>query len=507
MKCGKDASVLESRTVRARDNKCQPHERERINSSSSSPNNRFITKNIENTQRKRQKIKGINQELSEDDKRLKRVRGLGSRRWEYSSVVRGKLDSTADSHSDIEVIRTSEKTAYSSSSAMPTAVMPAAGNITSMTKVSQRFLGSNTKVKQERLDQLAAVNQTGGKRGRIAELDNQRGKKQKIDHIMMQKCMGILKNFKVDQQMIIQKRPIQADSCSSRKTSTSRETSQPKVDHQPMLLLGERLKRARPMSISSVQKQKLRMDSAKSSTVHKLPSNGTKSVQGPFSFSSAACWNASRTGATSTLDEKQSGPTSRTFSAAACEEGLATISYDGQLSPEKALRVAKLKSRFADTIRKAQQRTLLSNGQNSDSVSIQKEEERLEKEQCEERARLEAQIRSIQAARMREEAELKMKREREREAARVTLQKIEKTVQFEDNLEISKELETLAGCKCLICFSSPVGGAQDMFGGSFCSPLERLGLIIKDDYIEEEEGDVFPKASYNEDLEEGEICS
>ncbi|KAF6145455.1 hypothetical protein GIB67_032578 [Kingdonia uniflora] len=389
---------------------------------------------------------------------------------------------------------------------MPTAVMPAVGNITSMTKVSQRFLGSNTKVKQERLDQLAAVNQTGGKRGRIAELDNQRGKKQKIDHITMQKCMGILKNFKVDQQMIIQKRPIQADSCSSRKTSTSRGTSQPKVD-QPMLLLGERLKRARPMSISSVQKQKLRMDSAKNSTVHKLPSNGTKRVQGSFNFTSAACRNASRTGATSTLDEKQSGPTSRTFSAAACEEGLATISYDGQLSPEKALRAAKLKSRFTDTIRKAQQRTLLSNGRNSDPVSMQKEQERLEKEQCEERARLEVQIRSIQAARMREEAELKMKREREREAAPVTLQKIEKTVQFEDNLAILKELETLAGCKCLICFSSPVGGAQNMFGGSFCSPLERLGLNMKDDYIEEEDGDVYPKASYNEDLEEGEICS
>ncbi|KAF6134042.1 hypothetical protein GIB67_029124 [Kingdonia uniflora] len=259
-----------------------------------------------------------------------------------------------------------------------------------MIKVSQRFWVSNTKMKQERLDQLAAVNQTGGKRGRIAELDNQRGKKQKIDHITMQKCIGAI----------------------------------------------------------------------------------------------------------SILNEKQSGPTSRTFSAVVCEEGLATISYDGQLSPEKALRAAKLKSRFADTIRKAQQRTLLSN-------------ERLEKEkeQCEERARLEAQIRSIQAAQMREEAELKMKREREREAARVTLQKIEKTVQFEENLEILKELETLAGCKCLICFSSPVGGAQDMFGGSFCSPLERLGLILKDDYIEEEDGDVFPKASYNEDLEEGEICS
>ncbi|KAF6173564.1 hypothetical protein GIB67_022923 [Kingdonia uniflora] len=70
--------------------------RKRINSSSTSPSNRFITKNLKSTQRKRQKIRGINQELSEGDKRLKRAKGLGSRRWEYNSVVRGKLDFSAD---------------------------------------------------------------------------------------------------------------------------------------------------------------------------------------------------------------------------------------------------------------------------------------------------------------------------------------------------------------------------------------------------------------------------
>ncbi|KAF6140741.1 hypothetical protein GIB67_035168 [Kingdonia uniflora] len=57
---------------------------------------------MESTQRERQKITGINQELSEDDKRLKRAKVSGPRRWEYYRVVRGKLDSTADSHPDIE---------------------------------------------------------------------------------------------------------------------------------------------------------------------------------------------------------------------------------------------------------------------------------------------------------------------------------------------------------------------------------------------------------------------
>ncbi|KAF6136448.1 hypothetical protein GIB67_000359 [Kingdonia uniflora] len=53
MESEKDASVLESRMVRARGNKCQPHEREKINSSSSSPNNRFTTKDLESNQRER----------------------------------------------------------------------------------------------------------------------------------------------------------------------------------------------------------------------------------------------------------------------------------------------------------------------------------------------------------------------------------------------------------------------------------------------------------------------
>ncbi|KAF6135152.1 hypothetical protein GIB67_035223 [Kingdonia uniflora] len=73
-----------------------------INSSSSSPNKHFITKNLESTQRERQKIRGFNKEFSEGDKRLKRAKDFGSCRWQYSSVMRGKLDSTADSHSDTE---------------------------------------------------------------------------------------------------------------------------------------------------------------------------------------------------------------------------------------------------------------------------------------------------------------------------------------------------------------------------------------------------------------------
>ncbi|KAF6170770.1 hypothetical protein GIB67_015722 [Kingdonia uniflora] len=102
MQSVKDASVLEMRTVHARSNKCQPHEREMINSSSSSPNKHSTTKNLESTQRERRKIMGFDKVLSEGDKRLKRAKDYGSRRWQYSSVVWGKLDSTANSHTDTE---------------------------------------------------------------------------------------------------------------------------------------------------------------------------------------------------------------------------------------------------------------------------------------------------------------------------------------------------------------------------------------------------------------------
>ncbi|KAJ6885284.1 hypothetical protein NC651_026021 [Populus alba x Populus x berolinensis] len=42
------------------------------------------------------------------------------------------------------------------------------------------------------------------------------------------------------------------------------------------------------------------------------------------------------------------------------------------------------------------------------------------------------------ASRRREEMELKMQREREREAARIALQKMEKTVEIEQNLDIQR---------------------------------------------------------------------
>ncbi|KAF6138760.1 hypothetical protein GIB67_040892 [Kingdonia uniflora] len=55
--------------------------------------------------RERDKRSGNLIELSEGDKRLRRAKDSGSCWWLYSSVVRGKFDSTTDSHSDTEDVK------------------------------------------------------------------------------------------------------------------------------------------------------------------------------------------------------------------------------------------------------------------------------------------------------------------------------------------------------------------------------------------------------------------
>lgn len=186
-------------------------------------------------------------------------------------------------------------------------------------------------------------------------------------------------------------------------------------------------------------------------------------------------------GGISAVDEENLGTSSEfataSTGAAASDEGWEIPTYDVQLSPSKALRAARLRSRFADTIVKAREKTLLESGEKSDPVKMKQEKERLERQQREEKARIEAQIKAAEAAsRMREEMELKKKREREREAARIALQQVERSVEIYENMEILKEFEMLGGC------SEP-----DYFLAHNRNPLERLGLFMKNEYLEEEE--------------------
>ncbi|CAK9136629.1 unnamed protein product [Ilex paraguariensis] len=105
-------------------------------------------------------------------------------------------------------------------------------------------------------------------------------------------------------------------------------------------------------------------------------------------------------------------------------------SVDDQLSP-KALRAAKLKTRFADTILKAKGK-LLDQDYKDDLMRLQKEKERLQRQQREEMVKIEAQINTV-------ERDLKLQqREREREAARIALEEIEKTVEIDDFFTVAK---------------------------------------------------------------------
>ncbi|MQL84685.1 hypothetical protein Taro_017196 [Colocasia esculenta] len=184
---------------------------------------------------------------------------------------------------------------------------------------------------------------------------------------------------------------------------------------------------------------------------------------------------------------------------------------EGQLSPSKALRAAILKTRFADTILKAQHKTLLNNGEKGDPTKMQQEREKLKKKQQEERARLEAQVKAAEAAAQRKAAEeLRSQREREREAARLALQKMEKTVDIDENREILKELEILGYAEPNQHVDLPDDMVVDFMDGfesqgAFGNPLEQLGLFIKRDDLDEEGEDDWIAASGGGAAEEGEI--
>ncbi|XP_030547310.1 transcription factor GTE12 isoform X2 [Rhodamnia argentea] len=201
-------------------------------------------------------------------------------------------------------------------------------------------------------------------------------------------------------------------------------------------------------------------------------------------------------GAVSAVDDGNVCPSSDLATPstdATCGEGWSASLLDIPLSPKKALRAAMLKSRFADTILKAQQKTLLDHCDKADPVKMQQEKERLERRQREEKARIEAQIRAAEAAeRMRAEAEARKQRERDREAARIALQKMEKTVDFEENLKILKELEMLSGCSGSSPHLADVDDGSEVVSGVFDgayyrNPLERLGLFMKDEFLEDDD--------------------
>ncbi|KAI4375369.1 hypothetical protein MLD38_013249 [Melastoma candidum] len=189
----------------------------------------------------------------------------------------------------------------------------------------------------------------------------------------------------------------------------------------------------------------------------------------------------------------------------------------GPNHPERSYRTAVLINRFADTILKAQEKTL-SQG-DKDPEKLQREREELLNQRQKEKARLQAEARAAEDARRRAEAEAlaeaRRKRELEREAARQALLKMEKTVHIDESSSFLEDLEMLkaaAPVENLPSSADETSPDHTLDGfGSFklggTNPLEQLGLFMKEDEEEEEAADQ-PSggpSNYEDGVEEGEI--
>ncbi|KAK8450712.1 hypothetical protein SEVIR_6G078300v4 [Setaria viridis] len=185
-----------------------------------------------------------------------------------------------------------------------------------------------------------------------------------------------------------------------------------------------------------------------------------------------------------------------------------------QVSPEKQIRAALLRSRFADTILKAHEKAL-DQVTKKDPEKLRREREELERLQREERARLQAEAKAAEDARKKAEAaaaaeaaaEAKRQRELEREAARKALQEMEKTVDINEGSLFLKDLEMLGSVTGeqmpnSVGEMSPADMPEALgfqLGGN---PLEKLGLYMKNDE-EDDDGDFTDEPAV--DVEEGEI--
>ncbi|KAI3802539.1 hypothetical protein L1987_30673 [Smallanthus sonchifolius] len=173
------------------------------------------------------------------------------------------------------------------------------------------------------------------------------------------------------------------------------------------------------------------------------------------------------------------------------------VPNERQVSPDKLYRAALLRSRFADTILKAQEKTV-GKVEKQDMERLKLDKEEVEKRRKEEKARLQAEARAAEEAKRKAEleaaAEAKRKRELEREAARQALQKMEKMVDINDNSQFLEDLEMLSvgptePLQNLIdensadCYQDPLGSFNLSGKGN---PLEQLGLYRKDDDDEED---------------------
>ncbi|KAH9610847.1 hypothetical protein KSS87_003464 [Heliosperma pusillum] len=102
-----------------------------------------------------------------------------------------------------------------------------------------------------------------------------------------------------------------------------------------------------------------------------------------------------------------------------------------------------------------------------------------------------------------EKYKLMKQREQERQAARASLEQMERSITLDDNLGAMRELEALMRCRMqVVCHGN--GSSFQLKLGGIRSPLEQLGLFIKPEYQlgYEDDDDLFIKGVV---LEDGEI--
>ncbi|XP_057996380.1 transcription factor GTE8 isoform X2 [Hevea brasiliensis] len=210
--------------------------------------------------------------------------------------------------------------------------------------------------------------------------------------------------------------------------------------------------------------------------------------------------------------EQTSQPKPSSLESDCCQDGDCAPS-GRQVSPEKLIRAAMLRNRFADTILKAREKALLQ--VDKDPEKLRQEMDELELQKKKEKARLQAEAKAAEDARRQVEAaaaaEARRKRELEREAARQALLKMEKTVEINENSRFLEDLEMLRTAPAehlpsSVDETSP-DHSQDGLGGlkfRGCNPLEQLGLFMKQD-DEDDEGEPLNVLNPVNDVEEGEI--
>ncbi|XP_062112403.1 transcription factor GTE11-like isoform X2 [Humulus lupulus] len=172
------------------------------------------------------------------------------------------------------------------------------------------------------------------------------------------------------------------------------------------------------------------------------------------------------------------------------EESTPTVKLSLQESLRAAKAVAaKLKSRYADTILKVEDKHCVDSfkatqGDKRTNLEKLKHDKELEQRQPEE-------VRIEVALRTKTKMELKQQRKREREAARVALDKVNEKADIEQTLENFEALERLCGYKPSCQFSRRGNHCYIESSRSSLSrsPLEKLGLFLKDEYMGGEDED------------------